>query len=53
MLSYDTTGTAVFETFDDQIKGTFEFTIFDGSNEPRKRVTVKGKFDVPRGDAFR
>jgi len=53
MLSYDTEGTAVFETFDDQIKGTFEFISFDGPNEPRKQVTVKARFDMPRGEAFR
>lgn len=53
MLSYDTAGTAVFEVFDDNIKGTFEFTTFDGPKEPRQQVTVAVSFDLPRGDAFR
>ncbi len=53
MLSHDTEGTAVFEVFDEQIKGTFEFTSYDGSQEPRQQVTISGSFDMPRGSVFR
>lgn len=53
MLSFDTEGEVTFERFDDQITGTFEFTTYDGSDEPRRRVQTRGAFEAPRGDAMR
>lgn len=52
MFSHDTAGKVVFSKFDQQVKGSFEFSAFDGSKEPRREVKVKGVVECPREGAF-
>lgn len=52
-FSFDTNGTIEFTRTDDRLQGDFEYTTFDKTREPRQSVTVKGTFDVERGDALK
>lgn len=53
-FSHDTTGTAEFIEFGEQVKVRFEFEVFDESegSEARQRVTVKGEAVCARADIF-
>ena len=54
-LSHDTTGTAVFTKFGDQVSGTFELTVHDKSADSegtRRTVKAEGNFHLDRGDAL-
>ena len=53
MFSHNTEGAASFGEFGEKVTGKFEFTSYDGSKEDRRKVTVKGTFSLPRGDALK
>lgn len=53
MFSHDTEGTIEFSRVDDRLEGTFEYTTFDGSEEPRQSVRVQGRFEVDRREALK
>jgi hypothetical protein len=53
MFSHDTNGTIEFTRVDDRLQGSFEYTTFDRSKDPRRSVRVRGTFDVERGAALR
>ena len=54
MFSHDTSGTAEFIEFGEQVRVRFEFQVFDGSegSEDRQGVTVRGEAVCPWVDIF-
>ncbi len=53
VFSHDTEGTANFAAFDERVEGSFEFFAYSGSKEPRQKISVKGTFSCPRGEALK
>ena len=52
MYSIDTEGEITFEVFDERLTGSFHFVSYNGSDEDRHEVSVKGTFDCARGNAL-
>ena len=53
MFSHDTEGSARFTAFDTWVEGSFEFSSYSASKEPRQKITVKGTFACPRDEALK
>ncbi|MCP4214531.1 MAG: hypothetical protein GY765_07730 [bacterium] len=51
-FTHDTKGEITFSKVGDLLEGSFSFTVYQGSKAPRKSVTVKGTFSVPKAAGF-
>jgi hypothetical protein len=54
MFSHDTDGKITFKSFGDTVSGEFEMTTLKKRRgQEDEKVTIKGSFTCPRGDAFK
>lgn len=54
MYSNDTDGTITFKSFGDTVSGEFQMTVLKKKRgQEDQKVTVKGSFTCPRGEAFK
>jgi hypothetical protein len=54
MFSHDTDGKITFKSFGDTVSGEFEMTALKKRRgQEDEKVTIKGSFTCPRGDAFK